>query len=205
MADTLMNALDEIERVGMQRYCASQEIDPTDRTAEALYLAAQLAKMMVTHRRREADSLALDDMAQCDSRVVAAIAQTITDSHAQGRALDALDWEALWASLADVDDVEEQLDVQEVPDVAAGLAALCGDATPVLAAWEEEVGRIALGGWRPGVASPACQEDAVIVERDPCERCGGAMAFKPFHTPAPLYPSYRAYAVCQACGDYWEF
>jgi len=125
MRDTLMAALDEIEREGRAAYEHSQRAaklfgDMPNRRAEALYLGAQVARIMLARRRQNpsrewrafhssplhaANCAAVAEMRRCDSRVVALIGETLAFTKwAHG-----LDWDALWASLADMDDVEEQV------------------------------------------------------------------------------------------------
>jgi len=75
---TLDSLLDEVDADGMAQYRDAQRQGDADRDAEAMYLGAQLARLLVRDARRRGavtDEQAITALLACESDVVVAIGE----------------------------------------------------------------------------------------------------------------------------------
>ena len=64
-----------------------------------------------------------------------------------------------------------------------------------------------LAGYVPGWSFRGATEiDRELAEAERCPECGGGMEYRPFYRPGgKALGTYRAFAVCSACGHAIEF
>ena len=55
-------------------------------------------------------------------------------------------------------------------------------------------------GFRVGAPTEEVEAmDAMVVERRPCRKCGGAMEYRGYHKPNGRFTEYIAMAICGSC------